>query len=295
MKNISKTIVFFGTDDFSLITLENLVGSGYKVIAVVTKPDSKTGRGQQIEMPAVKEYALKNNIEVWQPEKVSEINNRIISLNTAVTGVLVSYGRIIPDQTLNLFTPGIINIHPSLLPKYRGPSPIESTIKNGDSITGVSVMQLTSKMDAGPVYGQIVHELSGTETRMDLRKTLARAGAMTLITLLPDILDNSIQPTPQNDDDASYCNLLTKNDSTLAPDEMTAVEAERRVRAFLDFPRTRMDIFGHNVVITKTHVSSNQKSPLDIKFKDSNYLSIDELVAPSGNKITGREFINGYS
>lgn len=295
MKNILKTIIFFGTDDFSLITLTNLVGSGYNIVAVVTKPDRKSGRGQQIEVSSVKAYALKNNIEIWQPEKVSEINEKIASLGTKVAGVLISYGKIIPQSTINLFTPGIINIHPSLLPKYRGPSPIESVIKNGESITGVSIMQLTSKMDAGPIYGQIVHQLSGTETRIDLRRTLAHTGAMVLITLLPDILSESIQPIPQDDSKASYCVLLTKNDTILNPNEMTATQAERQVRAYLGFPKTKLNVLGYDVVIIKSHVSDEQKTPLDIIFKDGKYLSIDELIAPSGNKITAREFINGYS
>jgi methionyl-tRNA formyltransferase len=294
MKKISKTIIFFGTDNFSLITLKNLVGYGYNIVAVVTKPDSKSGRGQKLEMPPVKEFAINNNIDVWQPKQMLEINEKISNLGTDVAGILVSFGRIIPKSTIDLFKPGIINVHPSLLPKYRGPSPIESVIKNGDSITGVSIMQLTAEMDGGPVYGQIVHQLSGTETRIDLRKTLADAGTMTLITLLPDILEGSIQPIPQNDSEASYCGLLIKSDALLKPDEMTAIEAERQVRAYLEFPKTKINIMGYDIVITKAHLSTEQKSHLDVEFRDGKYLSIDNLIAPNGNKMTAREFINGY-
>ena len=295
MTNTSKKVVFFGTDDFSLITLKNLVGSGYNVAAVVTKPDSKSGRGQQIEMPDVKEFALQNDIEVLQPDKVSEIDEKIKKLGPDIAGVLASFGKIIPSKTIGLFKPGIINIHPSLLPKYRGPSPIESVILGGDKITGVSIMKLTPGMDDGPVYGQIAHLLSGNETRTDLRKSLADAGTMTLITLLPNILDGSIQPIPQNNNLASYCRLLSKNDSLLDPEKITATEAERQVRAFLEFPKSKIDVLGRTVVVTKAHLSDGQKSPLDVKFKDGKILSIDELIAPSGNKITAREFINGYS
>jgi methionyl-tRNA formyltransferase len=295
MKNTSKTIIFFGTDAFSLTTLSNLVGSGYDIAAIVTKPDSRSGRGHQVEVSAVKGYATRNNIEVWQPEIISEINSRIANIKTDVVGVLVSYGKIIPATTIDLFKPGIINIHPSLLPKYRGPSPIESVIKNGDKLTGVSIMRLTPEMDAGPVYGQIVHELSGNETRIELRKTLAQAGAMALITLLPNILDGSIQPVTQNDADASYSKLLTKSDAVLIPDGISAIDAERQVRAYLGFPKTKLNLLGHDVVIIKAHVSDSQNTPLDIACKDGRYLSIDELIAPSGNAVTSREFINGYS
>jgi methionyl-tRNA formyltransferase len=295
MPNISKTIIFFGTDDFSLITLKNLISSGYCIAAVVTKPDSKSGRGQQLEMPAVKEFALKNNIDVWQPENVSDIDEKVKSLDNNVVGILVSFGKLIPSSTIDLFNPGIINVHPSLLPKYRGPSPIESVIENGDSLTGVSIIKLTSGMDDGPIFGQIVHQLSGTETRVSLRKTLADAGTMTLIALLPDILDGSIQPIPQNDNEASYCKLLSKSNSLLIPDGLTAIQAERQIRAFLEFPKSRIEVLGYNIVVTKAHVSNEKDSPLDIQFADGKFLSIDELIAPSGNKITAREFINGYS
>jgi methionyl-tRNA formyltransferase len=295
MTNISKKIIFFGTDDFSLIILKNLIGSGFNVCAVVTKPDSKSGRGQQLEMPVVKQFAIDNNIEVWQPKSVSDINNNIKILGFDVAGVLVSYGKIIPIATIELFKPGIINVHPSLLPKYRGPSPIESAILNGEQITGVTIMKLGAGMDDGPIFGQIAHQLTGHETRISLRKSLADAGSTILITLLPNILNGTIQPIPQNDKQASYCKLLSKSDSLLLPEQMTADAADRHVRAFLEFPKSKIEVLGHTVVVTKSHVSNDKKSETDVRCADGKYLSIDELIAPSGNKITAREFINGYS
>jgi len=295
MMNKSKTIVFFGTDDFSVVTLRDLVQSGYDIAAVVTKPDSKSGRGQRLEESAVKKFAIENNIDVWQPQKVSEINKNILSLGAEVIGILVSYGKIIPSSTIDLFNPGIINLHPSLLPKYRGPTPIELAIENGDTQTGVSIIKLTPEMDAGPIYGYMVHDLSNSETRLDLRDTLAYDGSVALISLLPGILDGSIQSAPQNESDATYCKLLGKNDSILNSNNVTANEAERLVRARLGFPKTKINVVDHYSVITKAHVSNIYKTPLDIKFKDGNYLSIDELVAPSGRTMTGREFLNGYN
>lgn len=295
MINKSKTIVFFGTDDFSVVTLADLIQSGYNVAAVVTKPDSKSGRGQRLEESSAKKFAIENNIDVWQPQKVPEINENILKLGTEVIGILVSYGKIIPASTIALFNPGIINLHPSLLPKYRGPTPIESAIENGDTQTGVSIIKLTPEMDAGPIYGYIVHELSNNETRLDLRETLAYDGSAALLSLLPGILDGTIQPAPQNESDATYCRLLSKNDAILNPNKVTAIEAERLVRAHLGFPKTKVDVIGHGIVITKAHVSSENKTHLDIKFKNGNYLSIDELIAPSGRIMTGREFLNGYN
>jgi len=295
MKKMSKTIVFFGTDEFSLVTLQGLIDSGYNIAVVVTKPDSKRGRGQVLTSPSVKKLALKHNITVWQPSKISDINNNIRALGTDIAGILASFGKIIPESTINLFKPGIINVHPSLLPLYRGPSPIESAIENGDEQTGVSIMKLTTKMDAGPIYGHIVHNLYGHETRPELYKTLAQAGTMTLISLLPNILDESLQPTSQDDSKATYCKLLNKDNTWLKPNEVTAVRAERLVRAHLDFPRTKFSVLDHTIIITQAHVSKEQKTILDILCQDNNYLSIDELIAPSGRKLSARDFINGYN
>lgn len=294
MKNISKKIIFFGTDDFSLIALRGLVEAGYLVVAVITKPDSKRDRDQKYSPPSVKTYAVEHNIPVWQPEKLSEVSDKIRSIGDAA-GVLVSYGKIIPEVIINLFNPGIINVHPSLLPRYRGPSPIESAIINGDQRTGVSIMQLSARMDAGPVYAQIIHPLSGIETRPQLYKTLASAGTSVLVGLLPTIFNGSLQPIAQNDNDATYCQLFNKKDAWLDVDLLTAAQAERRVRAQLGFPKTKIKVKGHEIIITKAHVSTEQKTPLDIKFKDGAYLSVDELVAPSGRTMTARAFVNGYN
>lgn len=290
-----KKIVFFGTDDFSLFALNALIDYGFNIVAVVTKPDSKSGRGQILTSPAVKTFALEHDIIVWQPSNISEINDKIKQLGDDIAGILVSYGKIIPESTINLFNPGIINVHPSLLPQYRGPSPIESAIENGDKQTGVSIMKLTDEMDAGPVYGFVIHELSGQETRPDLYKTLAQAGAMTLISLLPAILDGSLQPTLQDDSKATYCKLLEKDDSWLKADKLTASEAERFVRAHLEYPKTKIEVLGHKIIITKAHILNEHKTALDVLCHDKKYLSIDELIAPSGRLMTATDFLNGYS
>ncbi len=295
MQKTSKKIVFFGTDEFSLVALSSLIQSDYNIVAVVTKPDSKSGRGQQLTMPSVKKMALEHDIPVWQPTKVTEINDHIRTLGDNTAAVLASYGKIIPQSTIDLFKPGIINIHPSLLPLYRGPTPIESAIKNGDQQTGVTIMQLTAGMDAGPIYGQTIYQLSGHETQPELYQTLAQVGATILINLLPGILDGTIQPQAQDENKVVYCNLLNKNDAWLKPDEISANTAERLVRGHLVFPKTKIDIKGHTVIITKAHVASEHQTSLDILCNDNNYLSIDELIAPSGRKMSARDFINGYA
>lgn len=294
MMPTSKPIVFFGTEDFSLATLKKLIEADYHIAAVITKPDTPRGRGHKLTSPSVKVLAQQYNIPVWQPQKLKEITDNIRTLGPA-TGVLVSYGKIIPQSIIDLFAPGIINIHPSLLPKYRGPSPIESAIENGDQETGVSIMQLSAAMDAGPVYTQIHHPLTGTETQPELYNTLGQKGAEMLLKVLPDIMDGSLQPTPQDNSRATYCQLLTKEDAWLDLTKLTAIEAERKIRAHLAWPKSKLHFGVHAIIITKAHILSTQKTPLDFVCRDGAFLSVDELIAPSGRHMSAEAFLRGYA
>jgi len=294
MQKTLKKIVFFGTEDFSLWALKGLVEADYNIVAVITKPDSKRGRKQILTPPSVKIYAESQHIDIWQPVKLSDITDDIKALGD-VAGVLVSYGKIIPGSIISLFNPGIINVHPSLLPLFRGPSPIESAITNGDNQTGVTIMKLEARMDAGPIYSQITYPLSGRETKPELYQTLAELGTKLLLNKLPIILDESLKPTPQDDAQSTYCSLLTRDNSLLEPEQLTATEAERRVRAYLGYPKTKIQVLGKEVIVTKAHITHEPKTPLDIVCKDGVYLSIDELVAPSGNRMDASAFLNGYA
>lgn len=294
MKNTSQKIVFFGTEQFSLTALSHLIQAGYNIVAVVTKPDSKKGRGQQLTPPEVKVLAAKHNIPVWQPTRLAEIADRVSALGVA-TGVLVSYGKIIPQSIIDLFSPGIINVHPSPLPAYRGPAPIESAIINGDIETGVTIMKLDAAMDAGPLYAVRTHPLAGTETGPELYRTLAVAGAELLVEVLPAIIDGSLQPHPQDDTKASYTSLLKKEDAPLDLTSLTAIQAERRVRAYLSFPKSKLKIGDNQIIITKAHVSQTKNTPLDSSCQDGAFLVIDELITPNGRRTDGAAFSRGYS
>lgn len=287
-------IIFFGTEDFSGSSLQALLDADFSIAAVVTKPDSRSGRGQKLVAPAVKTIAQAHNIPVWQPEKLREITDQIHALQP-VTGVLVSYGKIVPQSIIDLFTPGIINVHPSPLPKYRGPSPIESAIINGDRETGITIMQLSAAMDAGPIYGYTPLALTGHDTQPDLYAILADLGAQTLSTLLPDIMSGVTTALPQDDTEATYCQLLKKEDAWIDPDAQTAAAIERQIRAYLTFPKTKTRLLGHDIIITKGHVADTQTGALDILCHDGRYLCIDELIAPSGKKMNAEAFIRGYT
>lgn len=287
-------IVFFGTENYSLITLKALLENNFNVVCVVTKPDTKRGRGHKVVEPPVKTFAKSHNIPVLQPNKVGEITDYIKQVQP-VTGILVAYGKIIPQSVIDLFTPGIINVHPSLLPKYRGPSPIESAIANQDTETGVSIMRLDDKMDAGPVYAQTRQALTGRETKPELYNQLFHDGSALLTKILPDIVGGSLQAVPQNHSAATYCQLLHKDISHLDPETMNAAEADAHVRAYLEFPRSRLKINNVEIIITKAHTGTSPLSPLDVQCADGNWLVIDELISPtSGKKMTAEAFLRGH-
>lgn len=299
MKKTSKTILFFGTDEFSALALRELIEKSFTIAAVITKPDARKGRGRALHQPLVKQIATAHGIPVWQPVKMADIAADIAALTKKTgekpAGVLVSYGKIIPQSIIDLFEPGIINVHPSLLPLYRGPSPVEAAILNGETETGVTIMQLSAAMDAGPLYAQLPVPLHDTETAPELETTLGELGAQELSRLLPSILNGRIQPTPQDNRVATYCHLLKKSDAALTPSSLTAEAAERRVRAYYAFPKSRVTVLGHTIIITKAHIVSTAASPLDLPCQDGRFLAIDELIGPSGRAMSAQAFLNGYS
>jgi methionyl-tRNA formyltransferase len=289
-------IIFFGTEAFSAPTLRALIEAKYDVACVVTKPDTARGRGHQVESPLVAKIAREAEIEVLQPEKLADITPRLHQIGAEI-GVLVAYGKIIPEAVIDVFPHGIINLHPSLLPKYRGPSPIETTIANGDRETGLTLMSLVKDMDAGPIYLQEKVRLHGAETRPELYKRFAQRGAELITKNLPKIVNNQMKPIPQNDTEATYCQMLTTKDGLLDPETMTATEGERRVRAYLGWPRTRLDFQGLQTIITKVKVLKDYAGddwPDVIRCANDTYLQIVELVNPkSGKQMKTADYLRG--
>lgn len=271
--------------------LTSLITAGYEICAVVVNEAGTTSRNKKVL--EVAEVASAHNIPVLSPKKPLDIYDQLAAFH-ADAGILVAYGRIVPQKLIDLFPFGIINIHPSLLPKYRGPSPIESAIANGDETTGVSIMSLSAAMDAGPVYHQVTVHLSGTETAPHLAATLTNLAASELIATLPNIFVGTLTPEPQNDANATYCQLIQKVDAWLRPTEQTAEQAERLVRAYSAYPKARITLLGHDVLIHQAHVEESSDSPVTIKFT-SGYLVIDELTAPNGKRMPGEAFLKGYA
>lgn len=292
----SYKLVFFGTEDFSLPSLRILVEHGFSVVAVVTKPDTPRGRSKQLVAPVVKSYAESQGIPVFQPQKLADIHDELVGMS-ADAAVLVSFGKILPERTLDVFAPiGVINVHPSLLPRYRGPAPIEAAILHGDETTAISIMRLTTGMDEGPVFAQKTIALTGTETKPVLTASLAHAGAAYLAETLPAILSGELQPIPQQTDGVSYTTLISKDDGLLDPTTDDAYAIERKVRAYLGFPKTRLTLRDIDVIVTSAKVVDTiESAPLVIPCASGTYLSVEELIAPSGKTMSGGAFQRGYA
>ena len=307
------SIVFFGTDTFSIPSLQALIDAGYQIEAVVTKPDARVGRNHEVSPPPVKVMAASHGITVLQPSSAKELFD-IISPLASVYGVVVAYGRIISPVVLGRFTGGLINVHPSLLPTYRGPAPIEAAIFNGDARTGVCIMKLDAGMDTGPVYVREAVPLSGKETRTALHDRLARRGAELLTGSLTDIISGKLKPLPQStfaDEQLSVTGLITKVDGIIdwiRP----AVAIERHVRAFLGWPGSKTMIDGIDVTITAAHTGDSlllvgtgeTGGQPGTPFKTTGgelaiitghgELIIDRLKPAGKNEMTGQAFLAGH-
>lgn len=289
----SKKLAFFGTESFSIPSLLALIDAGWPIACVVTKPNSRSGRGLKYRSPAVKHIASQHGLTVIQPDSVRDIDEDLAASGVSA-GILAAYGKILPATTINLFPQGIINLHPSLLPKYRGPSPVETAILEGDRQTGLSLMKLTERMDAGPVYCQLPVKLTGREYKGELVDVLARLGASLLIEKLESILEGKLDPVPQIEAKASYTKLITKSDGLI--DWLSPAQTiERQIRAYQGYPKSRARLFDkYDVVITRARVAQREETGQLIIRCRPGLLQIDELIAPSGRLVNGADFLRGY-
>jgi methionyl-tRNA formyltransferase len=229
-------IIFMGTPAFSVPALSALLEAKMNVIAVYTQPDKQAGRGQRTVSSPVKELALSRGLNVLQPVslKNEQAIQQIKALNPNVV-VVAAYGKIIPESILNIPRLGFLNIHPSLLPRHRGATPIPSAILNGDNVTGVSIMLLDAGMDSGPVFKQNELTIADEDTAGTLSEKLSHTGAELLLEVLPLWIEGKISPVPQDETRATYTSMLTKEDGRIDWN-LGALEIWRKVRALQPWP-----------------------------------------------------------
>ena len=310
-----------GTPEFGAIIFENLAKTPFKPVLVVTSPDKPVGREQVLTPSPTKLVARKYNIPVSQPQRIRDIADKLKELNPDLI-IVAAFGKILPKEILDIPQHGSLNVHPSILPKYRGPSPIQSAILDGEEKTGVTIILMDEKMDHGPIIKQQVIRLKGDETFEDLSKKLAESGATLLMDIIPFWLKNMITPAPQDESEATYTKIFAKEDGEINW-RKSAKQIEREIRAFCPWPGNytfwrrigkwgkRGGIIRIKIIKAKVLKSSGILYPLgktvatyDKKFyvqcggipsgTPSDFLLVEELQLEGGKPISSQELLRGY-
>jgi methionyl-tRNA formyltransferase len=250
-------LVFCGTPEFAVPTLEALLAAGHQIALVVSQPDRPTGRDQQLTAPAVKHAALAAGLLVTQPEKIRTNVGFHAQLEAIAPDaiVVVAYGRIIPPWMLALPRMGCINLHGSLLPKYRGAAPIQWAIAMGDAYTGNTTMLLEEGLDTGPILLQQTVEIGPDQTSVDLFPLLARAGAPLVVETLAGLANGTIDPQPQSHEVATFAPLLDREDGRIDFAARTAQEIYNRWRGFQPWPGAFTALNGKKLIVHRMTVT----------------------------------------
>ena len=299
-------IVFMGTPDFAAASLQKLIDEGFDVVGVFTQPDKPKGRGMELSFSPVKELALRAGLPVYQPEKMRD--GRAISILRELRPdilVVVAYGRILPDDMLALPRYGAVNVHGSLLPKYRGAAPIQWAVLNGDSVTGVSTMFLASEMDAGDIIYTDETEIGEFETAGELFDRLMDMGAKLLVKTLRAIEDGSAPRTPQDHTQATYVKMLDKSISPIDWNKRPR-EIVKHIYGLQPWPVATMELEGKTFRVFGAAYTENrtEKTPgsvvsagdagIEIACADGQTLLVTELQAPGKKRMRAGDFLRGH-
>lgn len=300
-------IVFFGTPAFSTEFLAALHGEdGFSIEAVVCQPDKPVGRKQILTPPETKVYALEHNIMVLQPEslKKPEAIEALQKLEADLF-VVVAYGKIIPQSILDLPKLGCINVHPSLLPKYRGPSPIQSAILNQETETGVSIMMLDDKMDHGPILAQASMVLNADETATSLRSKVVEIGSPLLVETIKKLAAGEIKPQPQDDEQATICKLFEKADGRIDWSK-SAQEIYAQYRALIEWPGVFTlweDQTGEKTLkVHQMRIADQRLKPGEVRIDQKHLfvgtgtlaMELIDVQPENGSRMTAEAFIQGH-
>lgn len=254
-------IVFFGSDDFALVSLERLFRSQLKVLACVTQPDKPKGRGMKVQPSVIKEFALKNRILVLQPDflRYDEVIEQLKAFQADLF-IVIAYGKLIPPEILALPKIFCINVHGSLLPKYRGAAPINWAIMNGDKKTGVTVMKLNEMIDAGEIISQREMDIADEDTALTLRTKMAQAGAELLEETVRSIETKKFKLTKQDLSKVTYASKLTRELGIIKWNEK-AQTIHNLVRGLLPWPAAFTYFKGKRLKVLETHLKDDKLAP----------------------------------
>ncbi len=299
-------IVFMGTPDFAVASLRALVEAGHEVCGVFTQPDKPKNRGHKLAFSPVKEYAITQNLDVYQPLKMrdGEALSIVERLQPELI-VVAAYGKILPEEILNTPRYGSINVHSSILPKYRGAAPINWAILNGETVTGVTIMYMAKELDAGDIIRCAETEIAPDEDALTLTNRLAEIGANALLRVVDDLAAGTAVRTPQEHEKHTYAPML---DKTLSPMDFTrpAQALHDQVRGLIPWPCATMTLNGGTVKVYKTAVGETTdakagsiveagKKGIAIACGDGKLLWILELQAEGGKRMESRAYLAGHS
>ena len=296
-------IVFAGTPAFAAVVLQALIDAGFVVTLVLTQPDRPAGRGLRASESEVKRVAQANAIDVLQPLSLKDAGTQAqLRHSAAEVMVVAAYGLILPAAVLNLFPAGCINIHASILPRWRGAAPIQRAILAGDAHSGVSIMRMEEGLDTGPVYATRVIDLENDESAGSLHDKLAALGASTLVEFLPQIVAGRLQPVRQPETGITYAHKISKQES-LIDWTRDARQLERQIRAFDPFPGAYSLLEGQPVKIWRATVLAEKGNPPGIVMQSGSTgidvacgqdsLRITELQRAGGRRLPIGEFLRG--
>ena len=290
-----------GSPEFAVPILESLY-KNYNIVGVVTQPDKQSGRGKVKTSPPVKIKAEELGLDVFQPIKLRDPENvRIIRDLKPDIIVVAAFGQILKKDVLEMPEFGCINVHASLLPRWRGAAPIQAAILTGDKETGVSIMKMNEGVDTGPVYSQRKTEIHNDDNSESLSERLAVIGAALLDETLPLIINGRIEPSSQKDDEATYIKMLKKDDGLL--DLTKDVNClERQVRAYDPWPGTFINWRNTKLIIHKSGVETSNRSEIGKRTiinklpaigAGGGWLLLKEVQIPGKKRVDGKAFLNG--
>lgn len=298
-------IVFFGTPSFAVPSLKALIKGPDQVVGVVTQPDREKGRGRKVIFSPIKELTLQYGLNLFQPEKLKEekFQNEIRKLEPDLI-IVVAFGQILPPSLLNLPKYGAVNVHASLLPKYRGAAPIAWAILNGEEVTGVTTMKMDEGLDTGDILLQEEVFIGERETTESLQNRLADIGGQLLVKTLVKMKTGEIQPVPQDHSKATYAPSLKKGDGTIDW-KKSALEIDRQVRAFHPWPGTFTKWNNHLLRIYQGEVRQRKSTgrggtvvwvgldSIEVETGENSYI-IKEVQLEGKRRMSTREFLSGH-
>lgn len=298
-------IVFAGTPEFAVPTLEALIEANHIICAVYTQPDRPAGRGRKIKQSPVKEFALKYDLPIYQPESLrDESVHKQLRMVDADIMIVVAYGLLLPKEILAIPKLGCLNVHASLLPRWRGAAPIQRAILAGDEVTGITIMQMDEGLDTGAVLEQISCFIQPTDGAEIIHDRLAKLGARTLILALENLLAGKTKSKIQEHDKATYANKIDKKEGELDWN-LSAVELDRKIRAFNPWPVAYSHVNGEVLRIWQAHPGNMQAdlppgtvcaiNPNSIVVATGKgVLCLQRIQLPNRNPLMIHQFLNAH-